>query len=1284
MNSVRKIAIFISLFFISINGLIGQDCTGQSTNVTWDFQIVSTPLFPGDNFFIECYVTGFVDILTFQYTITYNPNVLEFSSVDNLGSELIGPVEVNSTPATLATGSIATIWTNGNGEPQTVADGPIFKIFLEVIGDPGDCSDWLITSNVVEFEVAWELPDGTLCTETVNIDQQLSGGELCIECGNDISLITNACGGNLELSACGGSGPYTYTLEGPGGTVGFGTIDEGDVESFTGLPGGLYFVTMMDAGGQTLPISQGQFDLVDSDPLTIDVSIINNIACANGDGDLLASAEGGVPPYTFEWSNGLFSENASNLTTGDYVVTVTDDNGCTAESALVTLGVTPLVVADLQVTPATCLGSADGQVIIQVTGGTPINGTDYLYDGFGQGPIATYENVNPGMLTINIFDEPGCFIPVDVVIPAASTGDYQIINEVPIECFGDFAQLEIMADIYEPSTTPGILDSLPSIVDQNPQNTNDDLTSVHPVTGNINFLTNTPGPGNMPGLEAGDYLISFYTIDGCFVEIPYVVTGAPEISITIDSQIDPDCDGNPGEIEVSIGGGVGALTPTWNMGGPGLSFEVTEGGTYTLVVTDANMCSDSISIDIADAGSLGLMTEVVDEVGCGAAADSGSVEATISGTGTNITYNWENSNGDVVGDTPFVDGLGVGTYFVTVTDEDMACSQQGEVTIDGAGTFFFNPDITPLTCFGGSDAEIEMAVTGGTGPFMYAWSHDSNLSFNFASNLSGGSYTVTITDSDQCELDTTIVIENPDQMQINVDDVVGVSCYNGADGSATSIATNSSIGATEFTYFWGDAAEDSLITSIFADVGEISELTSGELFAYAFDGQCFSDTVYFDLPNADEILIDSVNTFIQNPPCATTAEGAIEVVVFGGTSSGTYDYNWDNGESGNVLTDLQAGDYTVFVTDDNDCEVEFDFELEQPDSLFLFLNDGQTSGVSCFGDSTAIIGTFASGGTGTDYTYTWMPDVATTNVAQNVGPGDYTIIVSDELGCTASLDYEVLSSIPLEVNLLPIDSIPCNAGTTQICLEASGGTGFGFNYQINFSDNIPIDSCFTTTAGEFEINVTDSEGCAYEETLSFPISQPDPISIDLSNGMDLEIGEGLILELGDTSLVLDPIITGPNAIDTYVWSSESDDWDCVDPDICESINVFPTSPAIFALEVTDIFGCTANADILIDIKTERNFFAPNIFTPDMDGNNELFHPFTGKGVTMIKEWVIYDRWGNVVYAAENIKPGDEILYAWDGRFGNLEAVPGVYVYIAEVEFIDDVVQFFRGSVTLVR
>jgi len=175
----RRLLIFFTLLLFFNTSLKSQDCDAAFANLNWDFRIVTAPLVPGGSFFIECYVTGFTDVVAFQYSINYNPNVIQFASVNDTGSPLIGQVDGNFTQETQDMGSIGLIWTNGNSLPQTL-DGTqaIFKLFFDVVGEPGDCSQFSINQQPVAIEVAIELADGSFCTETEEIDFQLSNPEV--------------------------------------------------------------------------------------------------------------------------------------------------------------------------------------------------------------------------------------------------------------------------------------------------------------------------------------------------------------------------------------------------------------------------------------------------------------------------------------------------------------------------------------------------------------------------------------------------------------------------------------------------------------------------------------------------------------------------------------------------------------------------------------------------------------------------------------------------------------------------------------------------------------------------------------------------------------------------------------------------------------------------------------------------------------------------------------------------------------------------------------------------
>jgi len=521
---------------------------------------------------------------------------------------------------------------------------------------------------------------------------------------------------------------------------------------------------------------------------------------------------------------------------------------------------------------------------------------------------------------------------------------------------------------------------------------------------------------------------------------------------------------------------------------------------------------------------------------------------------------------------------------------------------------------------------------------------------NEATGLASGDYTITITDGTGCELDTTITLTNPAQVQIMVDpsSITGVSCFGGADASA--IATvEGGLASSNTIYTWEN---DMVVSTNSGEISEPNDLVSGDLMVYAFVDGCYTDTIDVVIPSPDQIGLDNNLTTVQGPSCAGLDDGMIDVIAVGGTTSGEYVYEWESGETTSLLENLSPGMYLLTITDENFCEEIFDFELMETDSLFLNLDENQTSNLSCFGANTAVIAVEATGGSGS-YEYTWFPDVSDTAVANDVGEGEYVIQVNDSSGCTAELTYEIEASVPIDVVVFDVEEIPCAGGMTEICFEASGGSGNGYMYQINFGNNTPIDSCAIVSAGEYNINITDSAGCPFEETINIVVAQPDPITIDVGE-------EGLELELGDTSLIIEPMIMGPNPIDSITWFSETGD------------------------EVVDINGCSTRADVFVDIKTVRNVWAPNIFTPDQDGNNDIWHPFTGQGVRKINYFHVYDRWGNLMHEAEDVEPGDEILHAWDGRLNGLDALPGVYVYIAEVEFVDDEIQYFKGSVTLTR
>jgi len=140
---------------------------------------------------------------------------------------------------------------------------------------------------------------------------------------------------------------------------------------------------------------------------------------------------------------------------------------------------------------------------------------------------------------------------------------------------------------------------------------------------------------------------------------------------------------------------------------------------------------------------------------------------------------------------------------------------------------------------------------------------------------------------------------------------------------------------------------------------------------------------------------------------------------------------------------------------------------------------------------------------------------------------------------------------------------------------------------------------------------------------------------------------------------------------------------CIDPD-CQRIQIFPESDGTFSVMAVDQDGCVASAEIIVRIDDERKVYFPNTFTPNSDGVNDRFQLFTGFGVEEILVFQVFDRWGNKMYEATGLEPNPGGVGDWDGSFNGQVLDPGVYVYRAEITFIDGRTIPYSGSVTLMK
>ena len=205
------------------------------------------------------------------------------------------------------------------------------------------------------------------------------------------------------------------------------------------------------------------------------------------------------------------------------------------------------------------------------------------------------------------------------------------------------------------------------------------------------------------------------------------------------------------------------------------------------------------------------------------------------------------------------------------------------------------------------------------------------------------------------------------------------------------------------------------------------------------------------------------------------------------------------------------------------------------------------------------------------------------------------------------------------------------------------------------------------SSGSYTTLITDRFGCFAEQQVS--IIDPPPLEVDL--GADLELTLGQIH-------TFQPQINPTNV--TYQWSPDTG-LDCTD---CPSPTLQALESNQYTLKISGDAGCSAQDSILVQVNKNYRVFIPNVFSPNGDGKNDFFTILSdGLQVEIITHLRIFDRWGNMVFESSNLSPDDPSL-GWDGHFQSSPVANGVYIYQAEIRFIDGYTEVFSGDVSLIR
>ncbi len=796
------------------------------------------------------------------------------------------------------------------------------------------------------------------------------------------------------------------------------------------------------------------------------------------------------------------------------------------------------------------------------------------------------------------------------------------------------------------------------------------------------------------GLQAGSYTITIRDNGqpNCQRDTTIVLTTTSNPIINSITPTPELCAGqNSGSIAVNASGGTGSLTYNWTPAGSGATRTNLTPGPYSVTVTDANGCSATSNTTLNAGPVCCTLAFTASSIAPTCGGTNGSITITVTSGAGNYTYAWTGSSST----TNTASGLGAGTYSVTVTDITQGCDRDTTISISSANApTITNIAATNETCLGDDDGTATVTASGGSGLLSYEWNTNPTQTTASVAGLTPGNYSVTVTDALGCEAVGNVnVAAGPNCCNITYD-IVGT---NPACAQSNGAVTISNIGHPGYTFLWGGSQTSQSITSQPAGIytvtitdarypncqrdttitlvnpnapiinnitataetclgdndGSIDLTISGGTAPYDpiwSNGQNVEDpsglapgnytvTVTDDngcqvtgaivVPAGPNCCNVNFGIALVNPSCGAN-NGSAEVVNVTGT--GPYTYAWSNSPSTALNGAIPAGTYTVTVTDlaYPNCERDSTINLSNPNAPVI--DTIVATAETCLGDEDGAANMTISGGT-PPYTIVWS-NAETTEDLTDLAPGNYTVTVTDDLGCAVT-SFIVIAAGPQCCSLdasATTSAASCGAadGNITVTVVAASGTA-PFEYSLNSGVFGPSNT-FTVAGGNYSVTARDVNGC--DTTLQVVVSEAnntillstvgtDPTCTGLSDGAAEAIISGgtapviCVWSNGATTTSITNLIAGTygvtvtdqtncrafgtitltdpaplavdlgadwelcegqdavldaGAADNYVWSTG---------DTTQTISALTSGT--YSVTVTNAGGCTATDEVLVDV-----------------------------------------------------------------------------------------------------
>jgi hypothetical protein len=526
----------------------------------------------------------------------------------------------------------------------------------------------------------------------------------------------NRSDGAIAIDVSGGTSPYRYAWS-----------NGAAIEDITAIPAGEYVVTVTDAAGCSII---HRVSLTAPVAVTLTRGVVRNATCAgSANGGIDISPTGGTLPLSYNWSNNSTAEDLSNVRAGSYSVIIQDANGCEARASYLVSEPAQLVIALDSMVSTGCLG---GSIFVTPTGGT----APYRFRWSNTANAQHLTGATAGRYTLWVTDANDCEVSRTFDLPGVSPMQVGRSEIRGVRCAGE-ANGAIQIDI---------------------------LGGRQPLRYTWTTGETTEDISN---LRAGNYGVEVLDGAGCRLNLSFTVSSPTALSARWGLTRAPLCgNSQDGQLRTIVSGGTAPYRYAWSNGSSGPAAIELGAGLHSVTITDANGCSTSLNQTLSAPEPVTIIPVVVRGPSCHNTVD-GVIELNALGGISPYTYTWGHGPS-----ATRLTGLRSGTYSVSITDA-RGCGASRQFVLVAPEPLMVNVSaIVPAACGGSNLGAIDMAVSGGVGPYSFRWSNGSTA--EDVIDVSAGEYVLTVTDANGCAQSRRLLVPSaqPPAIETNVPNAV--------------------------------------------------------------------------------------------------------------------------------------------------------------------------------------------------------------------------------------------------------------------------------------------------------------------------------------------------------------------------------------------------------------------------------------------------------------------------------------------------------------------------------